>query len=276
MNKIRKFGKQFLMNHPKINPYKFTKENNPVRNIIGYITSDLRSLPSFIIIGTMLCGSTSLHYYVRQHPKISTTKIEGSNYFTNNFEKGIKSYRSQFPILKGNTLSCETSVDYLPSKIAPKRILKTMPNCKFLVIFRNPVDRAYSHYINELLAKRLDVSFEQALEIEKTGNHSNSKANFNFVKQGLYEQQLREWYRYFPKEQFHLIKSEVLMNDTTNTMNNIFKFVGLFDYKISATEKKHVQKYDPMNAKTRDKLAEVFKEPNKKLTELTGIDFNWK
>jgi len=264
MNKIRNFGKQFLMNHPKVNPYKFTKENNPVRNFFGYITSELRSLPSFIIIGTMLCGSTALDFYVRQHPKISSAKIKTPNFFTTKFEKGIRWYRAKFPIINDNLISCESSIDYLPSKIAPKRILKILPNCKFLIIFRNPVDRTYSHYINELNAKRLDVSFEEALEIEKAGNLSNSKANFNFVKQGLYEQQLREWYKYFPKEQFHLIKSEDLIKDTNNTMNTVFKFLGLVECKIPSPEKKHIQKYDPMNPKTRDKLAEIFKEPNKK------------
>lgn len=275
MNKIRNFGRQWLKAHPKVNPYQFTKENNPVCNLFRYITSDLSSLPSFIIIGSMKGGSTSLYSYVKMHPKISNATIKGSNFFTTNYDKSLKWYRSQFPILKDDMMCCETSVDYLPSKEAAKRIFETIPNCKFLVIFRNPVDRAYSHYINEFSTKRLDMSFEEALEIEKTGKPITSTADFTFLKRGFYEQHLKEWYKYFPKEQFYFIKSEDLKTDTVHTMKHVFKFLGLDSYTIPSTKKLHVREYGPMNAKTREKLSEIFKEPNKKLAHLLGTDIDW-
>ena len=91
-----------------------------------------------------------------------------------NYNKGINWYRTFFPLshqfpkntLK-NSIVGEATPRYMDHPHAPSRIKKYLPNCKFIILLRNPIDRAYSHWNMMVSHNREELSFEDAIDKEK-------------------------------------------------------------------------------------------------------------
>lgn len=107
-----------------------------------------RNLPDFFIIGAAKSGTTTLFNMVASHPDVcdaSAVKRKEPQYFgAQSFP--LRWYRCLFPIKKGRSLICDASITSLPSSIAPVQVSYVLPNAKFIVILRDPVDRVLSHY----------------------------------------------------------------------------------------------------------------------------------
>ena len=141
------------------------------------LTARLRGLPDFIIIGAMKTGSTSLYGFVVQHPAIAPAAKKTLQYFFRNYEFGELWYRSNFPTnlqrysfykkTNQKLISGEASPTYFFYPTVPGRMKKILPNVKLIVILRNPVDRAYSHYYHTKRLHGETLSFDKAIELEE-------------------------------------------------------------------------------------------------------------
>ena len=72
-----------------------------------------------------------------------------------------------------------------------------------------------------------------------------------------------------------MVSSEDLANNTNNTLNQIFNFLGFSDIKINDTSQKNKRKYSPMKKETRDLLIEFYKPHNEELYKLVNRKFDW-
>src|SRR5919201_6138602 len=143
-------------------------------------TSPLRRLPGFLILGTRRGGTTSLFNYLLEHPSVaplfpSAQNIKGVHYFDKQHAKGRAWYRSHFPTVifsafwrvRGyRMIAGEASPYYLFHPWAPQRAHELVPHAKLIVLLRNPVDRAYSHYRERVRNGVEDLTFEEAIERE--------------------------------------------------------------------------------------------------------------
>ena len=129
----------------------------------------MRSLPDFIMIGGMKCGTTSLFQYLQQHPGVSRVYVEEVHFFDLHYGRGLNWYRAHFPVKgKGEATICgDDSPYYIFHPLVPARVREDVPGAKLIALLRNPVDRAYSHYHHELRRGREDLSFEKALDREE-------------------------------------------------------------------------------------------------------------
>ena len=105
------------------------------------------------------------------------------------------------------------SPTYLFEGKAAKRILNDLGNkVKFIVILRNPVDRAYSHYLHSKRDEHETLPFQEALSKEKNRiNHLDylSRIRFSYVEQGLYYKMIKQYFDFFfKKENFLIINFE--------------------------------------------------------------------
>src|SRR5579872_7315495 len=104
------------------------------------------------------------------HPKIQFSKIKELHFFDIDFNKGIEWYRSNFPdeIIKHDKglITGEATPYYIFHPLVPKRIFEFAPKIKLIILLRNPVDRAYSHYHHEVNLSVEKLSFEEALKAE--------------------------------------------------------------------------------------------------------------
>src|SRR5579863_6754349 len=134
-----------------------TIDKNVLQKAVRAASSRIRLLPDFMIIGTQKGGTTSLYNYLIDHPNISSIFKKEPHFFDFNFYKGVSWYRAHFPSLLEKYYServhgqkfitGEASPYYLYHPLVPQRIKETMPTAytKFIVLLRNPIDRAYSH-----------------------------------------------------------------------------------------------------------------------------------
>ena len=262
-----------------------------------YLTSSVRVLPNFFVIGPGRTGTTSLYHYLDQHPCITKSAYDELGYFDDNFHLGFNWYRSLFPTKFTQQkveskykkfLTYDVTPGYIRRPWAARRISSYFPNTKLIAVLRNPVDKTYSHYnmgINEGNEKR---SFEEVIkyDLEQLENFSDSYSKKSddyfknvvensFVARGFYLEQLDIWFKLFPKKQILVIKSEDLANRTTEVVNDVFNFLMLPEYKIKNVIKHRVSNYSKMNSSTRKTLVEFFKPYNKKLYEFLDRDLGW-
>ena len=130
---------------------------------------------------------------------------------------------------------------YLFSNSAPKRLVKHFPEIKLVAILRNPVDRAYSAYwhgrrVGAIPASR---SFTQAIhESEKY-----EKLLYGvLVKRGYYAEQLKNWMKYFPKEQFFVLQFEKMVGNPRLNGAELINFLEDSTYADDSNLKLHLPK----------------------------------
>ena len=138
--------RSFLLTHPRFNPYKFSFDYT-----FRLLTSPLRHLPHFLIIGTSKAGKHSVLSYLNQHPEIkSGTKHNvGVYFFDVTFEsKSISWYKSHFPTKFSKfKIIGEASGTYLNHPFAPQRIKKILPHVKLVVRCCHNCNDAYRSHL---------------------------------------------------------------------------------------------------------------------------------
>ena len=258
------------------------------RGIAG-ITASNRVLPNFIIIGTVRSGTTSLYYNICEHPSVLPAAYDEIGFFDSNFHLGINWYRSMFPTEKkmeeikkdtGFAITGEDTPFYFWKKEAVERISHIIPNSKLIVIFRNPVDRAYSNYNLAVRTGNEELSFENAIEeeIEFIRNHTFRESvdrRRSYLAKGIYAEQLEIWKNIFPENQIHIICMEDMEKDPQNELLKIFQFLKIPKYKIKNPQKQKMVKYVKMDANTRRKLLDYYKPYTEKLFNIIQKKFEW-
>jgi len=262
-----------------------------------YLTSSVRVLPNFFVIGPGRTGTTSLYHYLDQHPCITKSAYDELGYFDDNFHLGFNWYRSLFPTKFTQQkveskykkfLTYDVTPGYIRRPWAARRISSYFPNTKLISVLRNPVDKTYSHYIMAVNEGNEKRSFEEVIKHDlkhlenfsdsyskKSDDYFKNVVENSFVARGFYLEQLDLWFKLFPKKQILVIKSEDLANRTTEVVKDIFNFLVLPEYKIKNVSKHRVANYSKMNSSTRKVLVEFFKPYNKKLYKFLDRDFGW-
>jgi hypothetical protein len=269
-------------------------------------TSPIRLEPDFIIIGAQKGGTTSLFYYLADHPNIVGARRKEVHFFNNNFHKGMSWYRAQFPtsfhkyyaknIRKRDFLTGEASPYYLPHPYAPQRIASHLPHVKLIVLLRNPVERAYSSYRHQMFYGFEHLSFEEAIACEEErmqedleklqtsdNYYSHNHQHFSYLLRGKYAEQLEVWFKLFPREQFLIMKSEDFFEEPAAIYKQTLAFLNVPILEPKAIIKEGYTQYNKaqytppskMDPALRKHLVEYFEPYNQRLYELVGRDFDW-
>ncbi|WP_062047156.1 sulfotransferase [Bacillus sp. JCM 19034] len=248
------------------------------------MTSSITShpFPSYLIIGAQKCGTTSLYHYLIQHPQINPTKTRREIHFfdTKFYGKGIEWYKNQF-IHSPNMITGEATPRYLYNAIVPERVYKHFPNIKLIILLRNPVERAFSQYKMEFEKekKRLryndteKYSFDSIIE---AGLHNHNNRWIDYLERGIYSKQIKRWLKYYPIEQFHIIKSEQFFRNPKSSYKRVLRFLDIEEFQLN--DYKRYQKSQTainMNPNTKRKLQAFYEPYNKELNELLGRKFDW-
>jgi len=131
-----------------------------------------------------------------------------------------------------------------------------------------------------------NVSFEKGITLElltlkdeekkvQKGNHSDIYQKFSYLERGIYLDQLKNWFEYFPQKQFLILKSEDFFSNPQSCMDEFFKFLGISEFEVKNFGKFQSGEYKKMSEYTRQKLDEFFKPYNQRLYKFLGTDFGW-
>ncbi|MGV7223245.1 MAG: sulfotransferase domain-containing protein [Nitrospinales bacterium] len=256
------------------------------------------SLPDFLIIGAMKCGTTSLYHYLIQHPDIYPAYFKEIHFFDNHYHEGFKWYRSRFPTLfykhytiqvrRRNFITGEASPYYMFHPHVPKRVHYAIPGVKLIMILRNPVDRAYSHYHHwvregiETLSfedsikaesERLAGEFEKMLEDEYY--FSYNYGYYSYLSRGIYVDQIESWTSLFDRKQILILNSEEFYADPQRILSRAFEFLKIPACSLIDFKGKNIGSYPEMPGIIRRDLIDYFAPQNKRLYELLGTKFDW-
>ncbi len=289
----RQLLRSHVMNHTKF--YSFTRT---LFRKYCIATQNLHTLPDFLIIGAAKCGTSSLYDYLMQHPCVGKSLTKQIHFFDRYFDRGAPWYKVCFPykwkkfqiekIKNKKFATGEATAHYMTHPLAAKRAHQLVPDAKIIVMLRNPVDRAYSHYQMEHQRNIDPLSFEDAIENEPNRikgeiqemfhNKNNSGKNYPhkaYIKSGEYLEQIKRWREFYPKEKFLFIKSEEFNKNPSRVYNDVLEFLELTPFKLQKYEKIQKRQYDKMNPDTRQKLIEYFLPHNKNLYDYLEMDFDW-
>lgn len=253
-------------------------------------TGTYRRLPDFIIIGAQKGGTTSLFDYLAQHPDMSLAKRKEIHFFDKNYRKGLNFYKNYFPLnWQGKEkLTGEATPYYLFHPLVAERMSQHLPKVKLIVLLRNPVDRAFSHYQMKVAKKQEPASFEEALRLEEgrlAGEAEKMAQNkayyswnyraFAYQKRGIYADQLERWFKYFDRKQILVLNSEDYFRDYVATLRLVYEFLEIPFFNPQNLEIRNAFTKDSMSAETRQHLKAYFHEHNERLFKLIGVRYNW-
>jgi hypothetical protein len=197
-------------------------------------------LPNLFILGAMKAGTTSLFQILHQQSEIYMAFVKEPLFFSRDdyYARGLDWYTDTFFSLAGaQRFRGEATPHYLywAEKVAP-RIFECMRNIspKFIIVFRDPVFRAYSHYWNMIDQGKETLSFKKALETETERLHINDRELrdagsllYGYKKGGMYASQLKTFLDYFPKQDFYFLLHEDLSTDNARLQAEICNFLGI-------------------------------------------------
>jgi len=199
--------------------------------------------PNFMCIGAVKSATTSLFEILKQHPLISISSFKEPHFFdnSNNYKKGKQWYlKSYFSNIESSQTIGEFTPTYLSSLASPKRILETFgPKIKFVAILRNPIDRAYSHYLHTKRDEYETLSFLEALKLEESRLNEYvakgddvSFSRFCYKLSGMYSFHLQNYFNIFDKSQFCIVLFDDFVNHRERVIKRILNFLDV-DENIS-------------------------------------------
>ncbi len=179
----------------------------------------------------MRCGTTSLNAYLREHPDISVSRPKEVHFFDNNYEKGLSWYLEHFPDSDESAAVGEATPDYLYDPDTPARIAETLPGVRILLLLRDPVDRAHSHYWHNRSVGREDLPFEEALkaEPERLAKGRPSRARYSYLDRGRYTGQVERLMEHIPKERILVQTFDELTTNPKGVYQRTCRFLEVDD-----------------------------------------------
>jgi len=167
-----------------------------------------------------------------------------------------------------------------------------VPEAKLIVLLRNPVDRAYSHYQHQVKRvpgkARERLPFEEAIEAEdrilpaevskmlqNEDYQSPSYRTRSYLSRGRYIDQLLVWSSFFPRRRMLVLKSEDLFDDTTNAFERVLDFLEILHWTPEAYSIPNKREYTSLDPLIRQRLDEHYEPYNQRLYEYLGVDFGW-
>ena len=254
-------------------------------------TTPLRVLPDFLVIGVMKGGTTSFFNYLAQHPQINPPFRKEIKFFDIHYLQGLGWYRAHFPTrfkMKSGMLTGEATPYYIFHPAAPERVAKVLPNVKLIVLLRNPVDRAYSHYNHMLRVGRELLPFEEAIareaerldgEAEKIvaePRYSTFKhLHYSYLARGRYIEQLEKWFALFPRRQIQILPSEELYTSPATAYRQAVEFLGLSAWEPGDFSVYKQGAYEQMPSSIRKYLMDYYRPYNQRLYDCLDKNFDW-
>jgi len=259
------------------------------------VTAAARALPQFLVIGSQRAGTSSLHYWLAQHPLLQPAAIKEVHYFDGglpgkevNWPCGTDWYAAHFPFrarLPVGAQCFESSPLYLFHPEAAARAARTLPEAKLIVLLRDPTERAISHYFHERAKGREVLSLAAALDAEQDRLASSwQQGSYNspdfvqksYMARGEYAPQLERWLQHFPRSSLLLLKSEDLFVEPRRTLSSVFSFLGVEDVSAGVVTTLHNRgsRTHEVESGLRTRLEAHFAPHNERLAGLLGGAFS--
>lgn len=225
--------------------------------------TEIKKEPNFFVIGAAKCGTTTLYDFLDQHPEVYMSPIKEPHHFSKdivmeNFTDEYKLYLNSrnfkleeflnsdfttkmwdwyiadfnqyiklFKKVSNEKAVGEISNGYLFSSVAAKEIKAKYPNAKIVMLLRNPMDRAYSHYLANLRDGRTTLSFKEELIADNKKQRKGWCISHCYTEMGMYSEQIKRFTDTFDKEQIKIFLNDDFKKDPEAIAKDLFTFLGV-------------------------------------------------
>ncbi len=196
----------------------------------------------FFIVGAPKSGTTSLYFYLNEHSEIEMSSQKEPDFFSDKplqkqnmyYRKAridtIKKYNSLFT-KRNVSLRGEASVSYLFYDEVPHKIFSYNPDAKIIIMLRDPVDRAFSHYLMDFRLGLISESFEAIINKHSTDKNADLFYQ-QYIKVSEYSSQVKRYLEVFSRENIYFIDYDDFKNNTSDVIDSVLIFLGLsHDFK---------------------------------------------
>jgi hypothetical protein len=179
-------------------------------------------LPTFLIIGAMKAGTTSLYHYLRSHPQIFMPDEKEVMFFDarHAWSRGVDWYAEQFASAPAEAAALgEASTSYTKFPVVqgvPERIAAVLPDVRLIYVLRHPVDRMRSHYLYLLSRGKERRPIQQAFTEDPA-----------YLDTSRYAMQIEQYLPHLPLDRFLFVDSRQLANERATTLRSIYGFLGV-------------------------------------------------
>jgi len=193
-----------------------------------------KKYPNFFLVGAPRCGTTSLYEYLKNTNGVFMSPVKEPNFFSKSIIpdnyifapiRNEKQYLKLFSNIKDEIAIGEASTTYLQDPQAPKLIHEKVPNAKIIISLRDPVERAYSHFLYFQSFGFEKRSFHQAINDNIKGLDKTSGKDY--VDAGNYSSQIQRYFNEFGSNQVKIILFNELQTNTRKTVKEILNFLNI-------------------------------------------------
>lgn len=250
-----------------------------------------RMTPSYLVVGTKRGGSSALAEWITRHPQVAPSRAgKGSHYFDVNHWRGEAWFRSRFEKPRPEwRITGEASPYYMFHPLAPARMRETLPEARLIVVLREPVARAWSHFRRETDTGFETLTFPEALAAEDSRlegelerlrtdptHESYAHRHHTYRTRGHYAEQLRVLHEQFGPEQVLVVQSEAMFADPNRELERVWAFLGVDPVRLDdlrpVKPSAHEAEASPAVV---EQLHRYYRPLNEELYRMPGVDFQW-
>lgn len=196
------------------------------------------AFPNLFIVGAAKAGTTSLYAHLRSHPEVWMSAWKEPHFFANvapasQMRHLVRTfseleYLQLFAGAEAFRVRGEASPSYLWDKDAAIRISERVPEARIIILLRDPVERAYSHYLMDVREGLQRHPFLQALLIDdKIEERRWGTRSHLYVDLGMYASQIRRYMDVFPREQILIVDFELLALERDRLFDELADFLKI-------------------------------------------------
>lgn len=265
---------------------------------VGRLSAPTRPMPDFLIVGAQRCGTTSLHRYLLQHPAVLGARLaKGVHWFDEHYDRSPGWYRSHFPTVAQRrsveqrtgaaAMVGESSPYYLFHPFAAERVAAHLPDVRAILLLRDPVQRAWSHFQHNVARGMENLSFVDALDaepsrlagaeavLETPGAVHLGHRRGSYVGRGRYAEQLDRYLHWLGPEQVLTVFTDDLDRDPEGTVAEVQGFLGLPPQPVSAARRWNRQEPAVLAPGSAERLEHAFAESDAQLAERLQRPLPW-
>ncbi len=256
-------------------------------------TARWRALPDFYIAGAKKSGTTSLFWYLLEHPRVMAPFRKEIKFYTYHAYLGVQWYRANFPWQRDKqhrqALTLDATPNYLMHPAFATRMMAVTPWARVIVLLRDPVQRVISHYYHNRRRGLEPLSLAEAVaqEPQRIGSVPEAIARdpcvdpspyhlYGYLAESRYIEHLERLWAVVPRERVLVLRSEDLFTQPQATLEQVRAFLGLEPWQP------RLKVYnpggytaDPDTRAVAATLRDYFRPYNQRLYEALGWTRGW-
>lgn len=242
------------------------------------------SLVNFVIAGVQKAGTTALFDYLADEPGVAPSRVKETHFFDDETQDWSRPdygvYHGHFDLPDGRLRGEATPIySYWPNAL--ERVRAYNPAMRIILILRDPVARAWSHWRMEYArgVEREPFSWcirlgrQRLFDAEPWGHHRE----YSYVERGFYAEQVERLFALFPREQVLILRAEDLRADPGAVLERTRRFLGLPQGPAPIAREAHVgaeMDYpSELTAEDEDLLRRIYARDQARLRTLAGLGF---